>query len=115
GDGPLGDIRIRAEGLIGGSPGLLRGWLRDIFNAPARSVDVTALFADAGPLARIITGAHGLAEPMIDATGAPAQVSFRGPFSDIRIGLAASGMRLDFFDDDALDWAIKDAAVDLTL
>src|SRR5690606_14654858 len=89
--------------------------LRDIFTAGARSVDVTALFDDAGPLARIITRVHGLADPMLDASGAPAQMTFRGPFTDIRIGLAASGLNLNFFTDPAVDWAIKDAAVDLTL
>lgn len=115
GDGPLGDIRIKAEGEIGGSHGILRGWLRDIFTAGARSVDVTALFDDAGPLGRIITRQHNLADAMIDASGAPAQLAFRGPFNDIRIGLAASGVNLNFFTDPAVDWAIKDAAIDLTL
>lgn len=115
GDGPLGDIRIRAEGQIGGSHGLLRGWLRDIFTAGKRSVDVTALFTDAGPIGRLITRVHGLADPMIDAFGAPAQLAFRGPFDDIRIGLAASGVGLDFFTDPNVDWAIKDAAIDATL
>ncbi|MCY1058131.1 hypothetical protein [Nannocystis sp. SCPEA4] len=115
GDGPLGDIRIRAAGEIGGSHGILRGWLRDIFTAGARTVDVTALFADAGPIGRLITRVHGLADPMIDAFGAPAQLAFRGPFNDIRIGLAASGVNLNFFTDPSVDWAIKDAAIDATL
>ncbi|WAS89932.1 translocation/assembly module TamB domain-containing protein [Nannocystis punicea] len=115
GDGPLGDIRIRAEGEIGGSHGILRGWLRDIFTTGKRSVDVIALFADAGPIGRLITRVHGLADPMIDAFGAPAQLAFRGPFNDIRIGLAASGVGLNFFTDPNVDWAIKDAAIDATL
>ncbi|MDC0718919.1 translocation/assembly module TamB domain-containing protein [Nannocystis bainbridge] len=115
GDGPLGDIRIRAEGEIGGSHGILRGWLRDIFTAGKRSVDVTALFTDAGPIGRLITRVHGLADPMIDAFGAPAQLAFRGPFDDIRIAIAASGVGLNFFTDPNVDWAIKDAAIDATL
>lgn len=115
GDYPLGDIRIAAEGAIGGSRGVYEGWLRDIFSSEARSVEMTALFGDAGEIGRIITRAHGLADSMIDAHGAPAQVTFRGPFSDVEIGLTASGAALNFFTDPTVDWAIRDAAIDLTL
>lgn len=115
GDYPLGDIRIAAQGAIGGSQGVYEGWLRDVFSSTARSVELTAMFADAGPIGRIITRAHGLADAMIDAAGAPAQITFRGPFSDVEIGLAASGAALNFFTDPNVDWAIRDAAIDITL
>lgn len=115
GDYPLGDIRVSADGKIGGSHGLYEGWLRDVFSSTARTVEMTALFDDAGPIGRLITRAHGLADPMIDAAGAPAQVTFRGPFSDVEIGLTASGVDLNFFTDPAVDWSIQDAAIDLTL
>lgn len=112
---PLGDIRLRGEGSIGGSPGVVDGWLRDVFTAPARSVELTALFHDAGPIGRIITRAHGLPDAMIDAHGAAAQVGFRGPLSDVEVGLTSSGLSLDFFEDPAVDWKIRRVAVDLTL
>jgi len=100
---PLGDVRIRGEGTFAGSPADIDGWLRDAFTAPARNVDMTILFAEAGPLGRTIGEAHKLPPKMISADGASAQLTLKGPLQDVTIGLAASGIGLDFFTDPAVD------------
>lgn len=116
---PLGDLRIRGTGDFAGSSAHIDGWMRDAFSANARNVDLTVLFEDAGGVARAIGEAHQLPPTMISAEGAPAQLTFRGPLQDVTIGLAASGLALDFFSDpDApepsqVDWSLKD--VDLRL
>ena len=96
---PLGDVRIRGEGSFAGSPANIDGWLRDAFTATARNVDMTILFPEAGPLGRTIGEAHKLPPTMISADGASAQLTLVGPLQDVTIGLAASGIGLDFFSD----------------
>lgn len=121
GDVPLGDLRIRGTGAFAGSPAVIDGWLRDAFSTGARNVDMTILFGEAGPLARTIGEAHKLPPTMISADGASAQLTLKGPLQDVTIGLAASGLGLDFFTDpDAaepsqLDWALRKADVRLTM
>lgn len=119
GEAPLGDLKIRGTGSFAGSPGLIDGWMRDAFSANARNVDLTVLFDNAGPIARTIGEAHKLPTSMISAEGAQAQLTFKGPLQDVTIGLAGSGLALDFFtnpDDpepSQTDWSLKD--VDLRL
>lgn len=115
---PLGDIRIRGEGLFSGSHARLDGWLRDAFNRNARNVDLRVLFEDAGNIGRTIAEAHKLPPTMIDADGTALQLHFDGPLQAASIGMAASGLGLDFFRDPAdpapaKDWALRD--VDLSL
>src|SRR5690606_26793849 len=97
GAAPLGDLKIRGTGSFAGSPGLIDGWMRDAFTSSARNVDLTVLFDDAGSIARTIGEAHKLPPTMISAEGAQAQLTFKGPLQDITIGLAGSGLALDFF------------------
>lgn len=119
GNVPLGDLKIRGTGSFAGSAAHIDGWMRDAFSANARNVDLTVLFDDAGSIARTIGEAHKLPPTMISAEGAPAQLTFKGPLQDVTIGLAGSGLALDFFTDpDApepskVDWSLKD--VDLRL
>ena len=121
GDVPLGDVRIRGTGGFAGSPAVIDGWLRDAFSTGARNVDMTILFGEAGPLARTIGEAHKLPATMISADGASAQLTLKGPLQDVTIGLAASGLGLDFFTDpDApepsqLDWALRRADLRLSM
>ena len=121
GDVPLGDLRIRGTGAFAGSPANIDGWLRDAFSTGARNVDMTILFGEAGPLAKTIGEAHKLPPTMISADGASAQLTLKGPLQDVTIGLAASGLGLDFFTDpDAtepaeIDWALRDADVRLSM
>jgi hypothetical protein len=116
---PLGDLRIRGTGSFAGSSGHIDGWMRDAFSANARNVDLTVLFDDAGAIARTIGEAHKLPPTMLSAEGAPAQLTFKGPLQDVTIGLAGSGLALDFFTDPddpepaQVDWSLK--AVDLRL
>jgi len=119
GAAPLGDLKIRGTGSFAGSSGHIEGWMRDAFSANARNVDLTVLFEDAGAIARTIGEAHQLPSSMISAEGAPAQLTFKGPLQDVTIGLAGSGLALDFFTDPddpepaQVDWSLKD--VDLRL
>ncbi len=116
---PLGDVRIRGDGTFAGSPANIDGWLRDAFAASARNVDMTILFPEAGPLGRTIGEAHKLPPTMISADGASAQLTMKGPLQDVTIGLAASGVGLDFFTDPTAtepaltDWSLRN--VDLRL
>lgn len=114
---PLGDIRIRGEGLFSGSHARLDGWLRDAFNRNARNVDLRILFADAGSIGKTIGAAHKLPEGMIDAHGTALQLALEGPFAAASIGLTASGLGLDFFSDPTTpsekDWKLRD--VDLSV
>ncbi|MBK7824353.1 translocation/assembly module TamB domain-containing protein [Nannocystis sp.] len=118
---PLGDVRIRGAGSFAGSPAVIDGWLRDAFSTGARNVDMTILFGEAGPLARTIGEAHKLPATMISADDASAQLTLKGPLQDVTIGLAASGLGLDFFTDpDApepspLDWSLRRADVRLSM
>ncbi len=119
GDVPLGDLKIRGTGSFAGSAAHIDGWMRDAFSANARNVDLTVLFDDAGSIARTIGEAHQLPPTMISADDAQAQLTFKGPLQDVSIGLAGSGLGLDFFTDpdapepSSLDWSLKD--VDLRL
>jgi hypothetical protein len=118
---PLGDIRIRGAGRFAGSLAGLDGWLRDAFSRNARNVDMTILFDDAGSIGETIGEAHKLPPTMIDADGASLQLAMQGPLNDVTIGLAASGVGLDFFTDpDApepgpLDWKLRDADISLSM
>ncbi|MCA9690827.1 MAG: hypothetical protein KC636_14565, partial [Myxococcales bacterium] len=109
-EAPLGDIRVRGAGFFAESPGALDGWLLDIFD-PARAVDARLEVTDAGPLARTILDAHGMPDRTVDAEGALAELEFQGLMADPTITLATSGVRLNFFDDPALDWSVNDASV----
>ncbi|MBL9106917.1 MAG: translocation/assembly module TamB domain-containing protein [Myxococcales bacterium] len=117
---PLGDLRIRGEGNFSDSFARLDGWMRDAFNRNNRNVDLRILFEDAGNVARTIGAAHKLPETMLDADGAAVQLHFEGPLQATGIGLAASGLKLDFFRDPAdpnpqKDWSLRDVDVSLKM
>lgn len=114
---PLGDIRIRGDGLFAGSRARLDGWLRDAFSRNARNVDLRILFDDAESIGKTIAAAHKLPEGMIDAKGTALQLAFEGPLAAATIGLTASGLGLDFFVDPTKpadkDWKLRDVNVSL--
>ncbi len=112
--GPLGDIRILANGWISNSPAHLDGWLIDVFE-DTFAVDLDIDVSDAGPLAQTIVAAHELAPKTVQAEGAIATLSFRGLLDDPTIGLTAEGLTLDFFDDPRLDWSLADTTLALQL
>ncbi|MCA9713568.1 MAG: hypothetical protein KC468_02625, partial [Myxococcales bacterium] len=111
---PLGDIRVLGAGVFAGSPGKLDGWLLSMFHAD-KAVDTSLDIADVGPLADAILGFHGLPKKMVRAGGAHAELRFTGLFTDPTIGVSASGVTLDFFDDPELDWALRDASLEVAL
>ncbi len=111
---PLGDIRVLGAGIFAGSPAKIDGWLLSMFHAD-RAVDTSLDVADVGPLGTTILDAHGLPRKMVRARGAHAELRFTGLFTDPTIGVSTSGVTLDFFDDPELDWAIRDASLEVAL
>ncbi|MBK8264029.1 MAG: translocation/assembly module TamB domain-containing protein [Nannocystis sp.] len=110
---PLGDLIMRGDARFAGSPVAIDTLLTD-FLSDDPIVDMTMLFSDAHGIAGLAVASHGLPPSMVEAVGAPAQLTVRGPLSDPAISLAAQGLTINP-DEAHPDWTLDDAELSVTL
>jgi hypothetical protein len=112
---PLGDLWLRGDADIGGSPSVFEGRLIDVFNQLA--FDFRLGTSDFGPLAERMfppsVDDQGRRRAMIAARGAPAKLEVSGPVDDVVLSAVGQGLTIDLFPEPG--WAIADVDVSLTL
>ncbi|TPV93637.1 MAG: hypothetical protein B7733_19460 [Myxococcales bacterium FL481] len=113
----LGDMRLRGDGQLGGSPVAYDGTLHNVFGEET-TVGFTLATRDGGGLAQAIWAPspddhRGEVRPLVSAPQAAVKLSIDGPLGDPSIRVAAQGITLDPFPDPA--WAIDDVDAALVL
>jgi|GEM_PF-1769121 len=112
---PLGDLWLRGDADLGGSPSVFEGRLLDVFGHLA--FDIRLGTTDLGPLAATLFPAtideQGRQRSMIAGSGSPTSLKVTGPADDIVLQAVSQGLTLDLFPEPA--WAINDVDVSLSL
>lgn len=112
---PLGDLWIRGDADLGGSPSVFEGRLIDAFGD--LRFDFGLGTTNVGPLVEIIMPPElddeGRTRKLIAGDGAPAKLAAKGPVDDVVLQIVGQGLTLDLFPEPA--WAIDDVDVSLSL
>ncbi|HVH99819.1 MAG TPA: hypothetical protein VM869_13950, partial [Enhygromyxa sp.] len=112
---PIGDMWVRGDADLGGSPSVFEGQLLDVFGELA--FDFRLGTTDYGPMAARMfppsTDEQGRARSMIAANGSPASLKVTGPVDDVVLTAVGQGLTIDLFPEPS--WALGDVDVSLTL
>jgi hypothetical protein len=109
---PLGDMRIRGQGDVGGSPLEFDGFLRAIHGGEG-SVSYRITTVDLEHVAQVFLHEQDDPRPALMAQGSPASLTIEGPLDDPSLRAVAQGITLDLFPEPA--WAMEDVDVSLVL
>jgi hypothetical protein len=112
---PIGDMWVRGDADLGGSPSVFEGQLLDVFGALA--FDFRLGTTDYGPMATRMfpptTDEQGRARSMIAANGSPASLKVTGPADDVVLHAVGQGLTIDLFPEPG--WALANVDASLTL
>jgi hypothetical protein len=112
---PIGDLWLRGDADLGGSPSVFEGRLIDVFGD--LRFDFGLGTTDVGPIAEVLMppkiDEQGRMRTMIEGRGSPASLKAIGPVDDVVLQAVGQGLTLDFFPEPA--WAIDDVEVSLSL
>jgi hypothetical protein len=112
---PIGDLWLRGDADLGGSPSVFEGRLIDVFGD--LRFDFGLGTTDVGPIAEVLMppklDEKGRMRTMIAARGSPASLKAIGPVDDVVLQAVGQGLTLDLFPEPA--WALDDVEVSLSL
>ena len=108
---PIGDLWLRGDADLGGSPSGFEGRLIDVFGD--LRFDFGLGTTDVGPIAEVLmppkVDEKGRMRTMIEGHGSPASLKAIGPVDDVVLQAVGQGLTLDFFPEPA--WALDDVEV----
>jgi hypothetical protein len=112
---PIGDLWLRGDADLGGSPSVFEGRLIDVFGD--LRFDFGLGTTDVGPIAEVLMPPklddQGRMRMMIDGRGSPASLKAIGPVDDVVLQAVGQGLTLDFFPEPA--WKLDDVEVSVSL
>ncbi|KIG11981.1 hypothetical protein DB30_02227 [Enhygromyxa salina] len=112
---PIGDLWLRGDADLGGSPTVFEGRLIDVFDD--LRFDFGLGTTNAGPLVEVLMPPklddEGRTRSMVAAHGAPASLKAKGPADDVVLLAVGQALTLDLFPEPA--WALDDVDVSLSL
>lgn len=112
---PIGDLWLRGDADLGGSPSVFEGRLIDVFGD--LRFDFGLGTTNVGPIADVLMPPklddEGRMRAMIDGHGSPASLKAIGPSDDVVLQAVGQGLTLDFFPEPA--WKLDDVEVSLSL
>lgn len=112
---PIGDLWLRGDADLGGSPSVFEGRLIDVFGD--LRFDFGLGTTNVGPIAEVLMPPKlddkGRMRTMIAGRGSPASLKAIGPVDDVVLQAVGQGLTLDFFPEPA--WALDDVEVSVSL
>ncbi|PRQ05910.1 hypothetical protein ENSA5_00220 [Enhygromyxa salina] len=112
---PIGDLWMRGEAELGGSPSAFEGRLLDPFGD--LRFDFSLGTTDLGPIAELLlppkADEAGRMRTLVAAQGSPASLKATGPADDVVLQAVGQNLTLDLFPEPA--WALDDVDVSLFL
>ncbi|PRQ05962.1 translocation/assembly module TamB domain-containing protein [Enhygromyxa salina] len=112
---PIGDLWLRGDADLGGSPAVFEGRLIDVFGD--LRFDFGLGTTDVGPLVEVLLPPkiddEGRTRTMVAARGSPASLKAKGPTDDVVLQAVGQNLTLDLFPEPA--WALDDVDVSLSL
>jgi hypothetical protein len=112
---PIGDLWMRGDADLGGSPSVFEGRLIDVFGD--LRFDFGLGTTNVGPIADVLMppklDEEGRMRTMIAGHGSPASLKAIGPVDDVVLQAVGQGLTLDFFPEPA--WKLDDVEVSVSL